>query len=759
MPESYIEKLDALEAKIECLDRQIAKIEMQDRRDVDFVDFGDLGLLMLKYDNLYERFVPESSKNRSICDYLINTRSKGYPKPLAGNSMNSLFYCIVDHFCSDGSEVTVIDVGCHAGSFGLRIANHLRHSGHRGRVVLFDIGCIRDLVPKNISVNGLEDIAKFENLAVSNVSGPIIVYHVPGHSDADNIIDQYSGQDRRSFVADSVRLSEYIESRGLGGNLIVKLDTEGLEIPIIRDISHILKQQKTAVIFEFAPSRPSSEASPAFLEEMLSDFLLFDIFYAIHPTQLVEINSENLSKFIDSAQRFTYGYTDILCLPKKLDKLNLLLAKLRSLKPLPNVYQLAECEYNGSCCSPIEELKHPDDPESLEAIIAYGDNLLQIKDTTGAQREFMKASVLAPDYAPAHLRLAKVLMQNGRMPAAEHAAMMALNIEGNNPATLELLASIKRQKDNEGTKFAACEDKSTPLESNCDEQGHSSRNSPTVLPGSQYQNYLMPLDYMPSRDFRPRWGYARPRHPQLTDLFSRYLRDYEAIFQEMRTLAPFYSAINPQFTHEALPEPGWVGGPITSLDLALLYYFIWKLRPENYLEIGSGTTTCFARRSIDDHKLNTKIISIDPDPRAEIDSICDSVIRCGLESLDDLAIFKKLKPGDIVFLDGSHRSFMNSDVTVFMLDILPALNPGVIVHFHDVFLPYDYPDFFKDWYWNEQYILGAYLIAAKSRIKILMPSNFAAIELKSQLTPLVVKGIDPDTFFYGGSLWFSHCAE
>ncbi len=84
----------------------------------------------------------------------------------------------------------------------------------------------------------------------------------------------------------------------------------------------------------------------------------------------------------------------------------------------------------------------------------------------------------------------------------------------------------------------------------------------------------------------------------------------------------------------------------------------------------------------------------------------------GLETCD-LARFDQLQPGDILFLDCSHRVFMNSDVTVFMIDVLPRLRPGVPVHVHDIVLPWDYPDMFTNWYWSEAYILAAYLIGAR----------------------------------------------
>lgn len=284
-----------------------------------------------------------------------------------------------------------------------------------------------------------------------------------------------------------------------------------------------------------------------------------------------------------------------------------------------------------------------------------------------------------------------------------------------------------------------------------------------VLPGTPYQQFLLPLEYMPSRRYEPRWGYEQPPHRGLEALFARNTAAYVQRITEMRALAPALARIKRDFTPESGVEAGWIGGPITTLDLAILYYFVYKYRPRTYLEIGSGCTTCFARRAIQDHALPSRIVSVDPQPRAGIDHICDEVIREGLETIGDLGIFERLEAGDIVFVDGSHRVFMNSDVTVFMLDVLPRLAPGVIVHFHDICLPYDYPASFKTWYWSEQYIVATHLLAAHDRIDVLMPSFFAAITpgVKEHLSPPFVSlGDDGDEgWLHGGSLWFTHTAR
>src|SRR5262249_13315340 len=131
--------------------------------------------------------------------------------------------------------------------------------------------------------------------------------------------------------------------------------------------------------------------------------------------------------------------------------------------------------------------------------------------------------------------------------------------------------------------------------------------------------------------------------------------------------------------------PYWDNGWLPPLDALGLYGFLAEHNPRRYVEVGSGNSTRFARRAIADPRLSTRITSIDPAPRAHIDPLCDVVVRQPLERAD-LGLFADLAAGDVVFLDGSHRAFMGSDVTVFFFEVLPRLPAGVLVHVHDIVL-------------------------------------------------------------------------
>ncbi len=115
--------------------------------------------------------------------------------------------------------------------------------------------------------------------------------------------------------------------------------------------------------------------------------------------------------------------------------------------------------------------------------------------------------------------------------------------------------------------------------------------------------------------------------------------------------------------------------------------------------------------------------------------------------------FAQLESGDILFIDSSHVCKTASDVQHLCSHVLPLLAAGVYIHFHDVFLPQDYP---KQWVlkenrsWNEQYVLQA-ILANSGRYKIIFGSNYAC--LRHQKALIEALGSDPEKLPGGCSFW------
>jgi hypothetical protein len=235
---------------------------------------------------------------------------------------------------------------------------------------------------------------------------------------------------------------------------------------------------------------------------------------------------------------------------------------------------------------------------------------------------------------------------------------------------------------------------------------------------------------------RPRWGHGHPPHPELYEVLNRERGQFAEALRGFLALRDSFQPIEAHAPRDSA-QPNWINGYLPRLDAVALYGLLVKHNPVRYVEIGSGHSTKFARRAIQDHGLQTSITSIDPAPRAQIDELADEVIRRPLEDLD-LAPLRSLEAGDMLFYDGSHRCLMNSDVTVFFLEVLPRLNPGVLVHIHDITLPWDYPPGYVRRYYSEQYLLAAYLLAREAPFEIVLANAFICqdAELSAIMEPL-----------------------
>lgn len=199
--------------------------------------------------------------------------------------------------------------------------------------------------------------------------------------------------------------------------------------------------------------------------------------------------------------------------------------------------------------------------------------------------------------------------------------------------------------------------------------------------------------------------------------------------------------------------PEWVNDWMPAFDAISIYGFLALNNPPHYVEIGSGTSTKFARQAISDYSLRTKIISIDPFPRSEVTAICDENIRSPLEDIP-LDVFSSLTSEDMVFCDNSHRAFQNSDVTVFFTEIVPAVCPGVLVGVHDIFLPYDYPAVWLTRFYNEQYLLACLLMGSDAILIELPVYHCARTEKLNQILDPIWGGLSSAVSCTGGAFWF-----
>lgn len=226
---------------------------------------------------------------------------------------------------------------------------------------------------------------------------------------------------------------------------------------------------------------------------------------------------------------------------------------------------------------------------------------------------------------------------------------------------------------------------------------------------------------------------------QVFDVFKGYYKDLP--FKDEKTDGLRYYFNNPNYSYS---------------DAICLYAMIRHVKPKRVIEIGSGYSSCV---TLDTNELffqgTVACTFIEPYPELLLSLITDAdkeavnIIPTKLQEIN-LEQFSSLQENDILFIDSTHVTKVNSDVNYIFFEILPSLNSGVYIHFHDIFYPFEYP---KEWIyegraWNEDYMLRAFL-QYNSSFKIVFFNTFLEHFFAEKFIadmPLCMKNT-------GGSIW------
>jgi len=169
-------------------------------------------------------------------------------------------------------------------------------------------------------------------------------------------------------------------------------------------------------------------------------------------------------------------------------------------------------------------------------------------------------------------------------------------------------------------------------------------------------------------------------------------------------------------------------GCAASLHTILRWY-----KPRKVFEIGSGNSSlifsgALTRNASEGYPCD--YIIIDPYPSALLQHGLSCLTKIIPERVEliDASFFESLGENDILFIDSGHTVRTGSDVNFLFLDVLPRLAPGVIVHVHDIGLPYEYPEvYFTNpsfrMFWTEAYLLQAFL-TFNSQYEVLLALNY-----------------------------------
>jgi predicted O-methyltransferase YrrM len=157
------------------------------------------------------------------------------------------------------------------------------------------------------------------------------------------------------------------------------------------------------------------------------------------------------------------------------------------------------------------------------------------------------------------------------------------------------------------------------------------------------------------------------------------------------------------------------------IEAQALHAVVRHYKPDKILEVGSGISTyCMlqAAKLNDAARPSCEVTCVEPYPSNWLQQAPVQLMNKEIQKVP-LELFLQLKPNDLLFIDSSHTVKTGSDVLFLVLEVLPRLAPGVIVHIHDIFLPFDYsPNKMQSIFdWQETALIHAFLIGnSKFRI-------------------------------------------
>jgi hypothetical protein len=226
-------------------------------------------------------------------------------------------------------------------------------------------------------------------------------------------------------------------------------------------------------------------------------------------------------------------------------------------------------------------------------------------------------------------------------------------------------------------------------------------------------------------------------------------------------LARYASEFDPPVERPREPDRYFLRNDFyTPPDAQILYAQLRAFRPRQVIELGSGfSSMVIAEAASRNAAAGTPLshVVVDPYPSAALshefmrsrDVVVEKVERL------DLSMFESLDDRDVLVVDTSHAVRLGGDVIFVVLDVLPRLKAGVVVHFHDVFLPWHYPRAWyerEEWYWAEQYLLQAFL-AFNDQFEVLLGAQLVARERRERLEELLPLATHATSIGQFQSLW------
>lgn len=190
-------------------------------------------------------------------------------------------------------------------------------------------------------------------------------------------------------------------------------------------------------------------------------------------------------------------------------------------------------------------------------------------------------------------------------------------------------------------------------------------------------------------------------------------------------------------------------------DGFILYSFMRHFKPARIIEVGSGFSSGLMLDVCAELLPHTELTFVDPYSTTILDMVRKKPEASSLLVREEIQHvspekFNKLNANDILFIDTSHVLKTGSDLSTLFFTILPSLKDGVIIHIHDIWYPWEYPEKMirEGRAYNEIYFVRSFLQFNRS-FEIMFFSSY----LQSSRPDFIRENMPEFHKYSGQSLW------
>ena len=233
--------------------------------------------------------------------------------------------------------------------------------------------------------------------------------------------------------------------------------------------------------------------------------------------------------------------------------------------------------------------------------------------------------------------------------------------------------------------------------------------------------------------------------------------DLDAQLLMLESLASFVAEFRPASRRGDNPAGFYLENEMYGpMDAHVLYAMLRRVRPQRVLELGSGYSSLVIQEALavnDSEGVEGLHEVVDPHPSPLLAPGARLHVHRESAAVVAEEVFTGLGAGDVLFIDTSHTVRPGGEVTRLVLEVLPILAPGVLVHFHDIYRPFEYPRVFYDLFnvhWQEQYLLQAYL-SYNANYRVVCANHALWRLRRPEVTSLfegLVPGREPSAFWF-----------